>query len=1020
MQSTRNWPSMTKVALLFSFAFFSIPMVARPGATTYCSSLAIPRVTENVNDDVRTPLKGGVHRLARAEFDRGSVDDSLPMERIILMLQRSPEQEVALMTHIDQMHNSLSPQFHRWLSAEQFGACYGIAEADLSAVTTWLEAHGFRVDTVPAGRTSIIFSGTAAQVRDAFHTEIHKLSGKGRQHIANMSSPDVPAALAPVIAGFRSLHDFFPKPMVHVDGPIRRDAKTHLWQHVGENGHESSGSPLLTFAVDGTEFLAVGPQDFYTIYNEDPLLKAAKPINGAGQTLAVIEPTNIQKTDVTTFRSQFGLPAYPATPNSTHGGVNWMFGISGYCNNPGALGGDAQAEASLDAEWVGTTAPAAIIDFVACADTSTTSGVDLAGTYVVDHLASSVSAISVSYGVCEAQLVTNSTGFETNSFYKTLWEQAVAEGQTPVVAAGDSGDDTCDRGDASGVGETGISVSGLASTPYNVSAGGTDFSDVYENGGTIPTPYWNSNDKSPYGSALSYMPEKSWNNTCGSTVAAAFVGVTPAELCNVDGIGVTLDGGGGGISTIYPLPTWQSAYGVGLGSNFTSKSFRNLPDLSFFASDGGFWNHLLVFCDLNIGSCDYAVGSDAAALSAGGTSFVAPMLTGIIGLINQANPSGSPAELTRQGQANYTFYALARNEYGTTAAENTSTTKPSVYTCESNPLAISTYSSVAPNCIFHELNRTPVVHTSTCVGANNTNCIQDNNVQPCVTGTTKCFTGTRGDEVGLLSLSTSVFDPAFPQSAGYNSAAGLGSANIANLVNGWKTVTTPFVSATTLAASPTSLAVTGTTTVTATVTATGRGSLAPPLGTVTFYSGTACSGTPLSTSALKPASGCTTSCHSTASLSGVKGIELGGVGTKSVEACFSGDGANDAASKGTASITVNKAASTTTVVSSKNPSTVGGSVTFTATVVPAGPPVPTGTVKFTSNGTTISGCSAVVVTSSRTAACTTTSLTAGTDTIKASYSGNSDYTGSNGSVTQTVKKAASTTAVVSSKSRFAM
>jgi len=360
MQNTRNWPSVTKVALLFSFACFSIPMVAGSVATADCSSLAIPRVTENVNDGVRTLLKGGVHWLARAEFDRGSVDDSLPMEHIILMLQRSPEQELALMTHIDQMHNSRSPQFHQWLSAEQFGACYGIAEADISAVTTWLEAHGFRVDTVPAGRTSIIFSGTAGQVRDAFHTEIHKLNVNGRQHIANMSSPDVPAGLAPVIAGFRSLHDFFPKPMVHVDGPIHRDAKTHLWQHVGENGHESGGSPLLTFAADNTEFLAVGPQDFYTIYNENPLLKAAKPINGAGQTLAVIEPTDIQKTDVTTFRSQFGLPAYPATPNSTHGGVNWMFGISGYCNNPGALGGDAQAEASLDAEWVGTTAPAAI------------------------------------------------------------------------------------------------------------------------------------------------------------------------------------------------------------------------------------------------------------------------------------------------------------------------------------------------------------------------------------------------------------------------------------------------------------------------------------------------------------------------------------------------------------------------------------------------------------------------------------------------------------------------------------
>lgn len=1003
MQSTSRYQFAMIALLLLFVVVLNAPLFGDSPDTAPCSSPAVPRITENVIDEVRAPLPGGVHPLARAEFDLGAVDDNFPLEHIVLMLGRSPEQELVLTTHIDQMHNQRSPQFHQWLTAEQFGACYGIADADIAVVSSWLEGHGFRVDSIPEGKTLIIFSGTAAQVREAFHTEIHHLNVNGRLHIANMTPPDVPAALAPVIAGIRSLHDFFPQPLVHVRGPIRRDAKSDMWRlaETSENaGSASKNNSLVTFADNGTEFLAVGPQDFYTIYDENPLLKAAKPINGAGQTLAVIEPTDINKADVTSFRSQFGLPAYPATPNSTEGGVNWMFGITSYCSNPGIVKG-GESEAALDAQWIGTTAPAATIDFVACADTATTSGVDLAGTYVVNHLAASVSAISVSYGVCEAQLVTNSTGFETNGFYKNLWQQAVAEGQTPVVAAGDSGDDTCDRNDTtSGIGQTGISVSGIASTPYNVAAGGTDFSDVYSNGGTIPTPYWNSNDKSPYLSALKYNPEMAWNNTCGSIVAAAFLGETAEQMCNVSGTGVTLDGGGGGISTIYSLPTWQSVYGVGLGSNFTSKSFRNVPDIAFFASDGTFWNHALLFCESDIDPCNYAVGGDAAAMLAGGTSFVAPILTGIIGLVNQAHPSGSPAQPTRQGQANYTLYALATHEYGTPTLENTSTTSPSAYTCESNALAISTYSSIAPNCTFHNVDRTPVAGTSTCVGANNTNCLVDDNVQPCVTGTTNCFSGA-GDEIGLLSASKSVFDPAFPQSAGYNAATGVGSANVTNLVNGWRSVPSAFASTTKLAASPTSITVTTKTTLTATVTATGRGSLAPPLGTVSFYSGSACSGTPLGTLALKPASGCTTSCHSTASLS-AEGIQLGGVGTKSAIACFSGDGANDAASHGTASITVSKAASTTTVVSSKNPSTKGESVTFTATVAPAGPPVPTGTVAFTSNGTTISGCSAVVLTASRTALCTTTALPTGTDTVKAAYSGNGNYNGSSGTVSQVV------------------
>jgi hypothetical protein len=124
-------------------------------------------------------------------------------------------------------------------------------------------------------------------------------------------------------------------------------------------------------------------------------------------------------------------------------------------------------------------------------------------------------------------------------------------------------------------------------------------------------------------------------------------------------------------------------------------------------------------------------------------------------------------------------------------------------------------------------------------------------------------------------------------------------------------------------------------------------------------------------------------------------------GTDTIKATYSGN-STYAGSSGTVTQTVNADPSTTTLASSKNPSTVGQAVTFTATIGPAGPPVPTGTVAFTSNGTTITGCSAVTVTALRTAACTTSTLAKGTDTIKATYSGNSTYAGSSGTVTQTV------------------
>ncbi len=765
-----------------------------------CSSLAAPRITAELNERLLTTLQGNVYALARPEYDRGRVSDSLAMEHMILVLQRTPAQENALAARIAQMHDARSPYYHQWLKAEDIGDCYGVADSDISKLTAWLQSHGFQIDTIPSGKMTIIFSGTAGQVRNTFKTEIHNLNVKGESHIANMSEPQVPAALAPVIAGFRSLNNFFPKPLVHVVGPVQRDAKTGKWRALKtadekEPARKHNGpGPLVTINGNGFTIWAVGPQDFYTIYNENPLLTASHPINGTGQTLAIVQDSDVNPADVTSFRSQFGLPAYPAVPNNTQGGVNFINGINSYCGDPGIVP-FGETEADIDVQWMGATAPAATIDFVSCADTSTTWGGDLSATYIINNLSTSVSAFSVSFGVCEALLP--DYGFGTNSFYNNLWQQAVAEGQTPVVAAGDSGDDTCDFNLGNGSGVTGLSVNGLASTPYNIATGGTDFSDNYQSNFN-PTSYWNNNDTTPYGSALSYIPEMTWNNTCASTVLLDYInygfGITypnGAEgLCNdttnfFEPYPFTgLSGGGGGISTLYGLPSWQqNVYGVGLNGNYTSTSNRNLPDISLFASDGGInggliWQHVLLFCESDFATCDYSNPDDAFAGAAGGTSFTAPMMGGILGLINQAT--------SRQGQANYTLYALAAQEYGTPGVPNTSTSAPSLYTCEgSNVNAISTYGSIFPHCTFYNLNRTSQFGSNSCLAGNNNGCLVDNNDQPCSTGTPNCYTNTPGDTYGLLSNSTSSFENAFPQSAGYSAAIGLGSFNLANLVNNW-------------------------------------------------------------------------------------------------------------------------------------------------------------------------------------------------------------------------------------------
>ncbi|MGA3211536.1 MAG: protease pro-enzyme activation domain-containing protein [Terriglobales bacterium] len=973
-------PACQAGQVLLVVAISCLPSLAGTQPTTVCTPLAVPRIAGAINDDVRVTLEGNLHPFARAQFDQGRVDDNLPLEHIIMMLKRSPEQELALQTRIDQMHNRHSPLFHQWLSAEQVGSCYGVADRDVAALGAWLQERGFKVDAIPASRMLVIFSGTAGQLRAAFHTEIHNLNVRGEKHIANMSEPQIPAALAPVVAGFHSLNNFIAKAGGRYAGQVKRDAQS------GRLGKIPGSGTVADLSDDN--YYYVGPQDFYTIYNENPLLNAG--IDGAGVNIAVAERSDVDTSDVTNFRAQFDLPAYPPTPNATQGGVNYLFGISGYCSDPGTTTASGDTfEASLDVQWAGAVAQKAIVNFISCASSSTSDGVDLSAMYIVNNMAGTVAAFSDSY--IESEYFGGSSG---EAFYVTLWEQAVAEGQTVSVCAGDEGSLVSDYGGEYGT--YNLAVNEISDTIYNIAAGGTDFSDSYQTDYFSRAPastWWSGNDTSPYESALSYVPEMTWGGKCSSDMYVSYLHnsgrtdygttYTPEAVCNYsytnrDANIVQIVGGSGGVSAYNSLPTWQSVYGIGLSGNGTSTAFRNQPDFAMFASEG-WWNHALLVCDSDFSSsvtCDFSSGSEF--LAGGGTSFVAPQIAGMMALIVQSTGAF-------QGAANYTIYNLAAQEYGMPGSPNTA----NLASCSGSGLG----AKVGATCIFRDIaGDTPNPAGGT---------IASDIAQPCLwTSTyTNCFESTSGDALGLSSVSHSAFVDAYQVSQGYDLATGLGSVNLANLVNNWNHVSPPFVSTTAVHANPGSVTSTGTTTLSAVVTATGRGGIAPPIGTVSFYAGSSCSGTLLGTSALVPASGCTTSCNATASLAGVTAAQLGGKGTRTVTGCFGGDGANDAPSSGSTAVLVG--VTTTIVTSSLNPSTSGQSVTLTATVAPAGPPAPTGTVGFTSLGTAISGCSAVTLTSG-TATCTTSTLPVGTDAIVATYSGDSNYAGSNGTFSQLV------------------
>src|SRR5271155_714381 len=175
--------------LLFSLSVFLLPISAYAQSAPKGSL-----ITQPIDETKLTILRGNTYPLASPEYDRGAAPPSLPMERMLLVLKRSPELEAALESLLDQQQDKSSPNYHNWLTPEQFGQQFGPPDQDIAAVTAWLQSHGFHVANVSNGRTVIEFSGTAAQVQAAFHTSIHKYTVNGTDHWANSSDPQIPAA----------------------------------------------------------------------------------------------------------------------------------------------------------------------------------------------------------------------------------------------------------------------------------------------------------------------------------------------------------------------------------------------------------------------------------------------------------------------------------------------------------------------------------------------------------------------------------------------------------------------------------------------------------------------------------------------------------------------------------------------------------------------------------------------------------------------------------------------------------
>jgi trimeric autotransporter adhesin len=711
-------------------------------------SAVAPRIVAPVDESKLIALPGGVPLLARSEFDLGRAPASTQMTSVRLVLSRSLQQETALRKFMAEQLDPASQNYRKWLTPDQFGKLYGTSDTDIQVLVTWLESRGFTVQPAPQGRVSISFSGSVSQIEAAFHTEIHSFHGKEQEFLSNISAPKIPSALAPVVSGIAGLNTI--RPRTHNVSASSGTYDPKQKRFVPVDNYASGARPFLTIgsAASGYNFYVV-PADAATIYNTPNTFNAGfnngSSYGGFGVTIGIGGDAPIQADTVASYRSLF-LANAPQITITTVGTA--------------PTSTTDTDEAYIDTELSGGLAPGAAIDFYTAVNLS-----DAINQAIEDN---KVDIFSLSFGSCEANLTT-----ADNQLINSWWQQAAAQGIAVTVSTGDSGAAGCDNDNTEQVAQFGLQVSGFASTPYNIAVGGTDFSALLSNFGS----YVSTSNGANYGSAISYIPESTWNNS--AVTDGLLAQNTPYKNSSAE---TDIAGGSGGASSCstnannstnttiatctsgYAKPSWQT------GSGVPPDGVRDLPDVSLFASNGFDGASWLVCTDDTFTQNGVTYTTNCAVQSGGGFSFAgyggtstsAPAFAGILALVQQKTGN-------RLGQA-------AKNLYGL-------------------------YNGPNASAIFHD----------TTTG---------NISVPCTSGTPNCSKNTAGY----------YFLTGYNTAAGYDLATGLGSVNVTNLINYWSSASGGSAATVSATVTPSPATTDQIVTVTGYVT----GSAGTPTGTVTL------------------------------------------------------------------------------------------------------------------------------------------------------------------------------------------
>jgi hypothetical protein len=600
-------------------------LLAVTGALLFTSKLIAqgaeiaPRISVPVDENLLVTLQGNVPWMAKAEFDRGEAAPSTQMLHVRLALSRSSEQQAAMGKYEAELQDKSSPNYHKWLTPEQFGKLYGPADADIAVIVAWLESHGLEVDPVAPGRIDISFSGSVPQIEEVLHTSIHTYRANGEEFLSNSINPAIPAALARVISGVSHLNTIKPKPehtraqMGMFDqgaGKMKAVSPGQGPRPELTHGGGTAASPYQLFIVAG---------DAATIYDTPNTFNANVTVSGtsytgAGVTIGIGGDAVITPGIVANYRSRFvGDTAQPTITN-----------VDGVTST-----GDSD-EAYLDNEIAGGLAPGAAIHFY------TATSLDTAIQQMVND--NTVDIISISFGNCEFAFTT-----VDNQLFSSWWQQAAMQGIAVVVATGDSGSAGCDNPNSVTVASGGLAVNALGSTPYNIAVGGTDFSGLAAASSFSTYVSTSSSSANLYRTALKYIPESTWNDsttvngTLSNNVPAAAASIVAGSggksSCSTN----TNLGAGGTCTSGYAKPFWQR------GTNVPADGVRDLPDVVLMAgvqTDHAGW----LVCDSDTGivgsititaDCSTQTDGHFYFFPFGGTSAATPAFAGMLALVEE-------------------------------------------------------------------------------------------------------------------------------------------------------------------------------------------------------------------------------------------------------------------------------------------------------------------------------------------------------------------------------------------------